>query len=126
MQSRHDARVKGDPDFQRLVKDIADLKAQREKGIVSLNEAERRKEAAAREKRFKERAQASDGDNPAGDDGLEAGERSLSADIALENARKNAKDVLLDEAAAILADEVGLQDGVLNAATKPAGQADGK
>ncbi|WP_179613060.1 carboxy terminal-processing peptidase [Rhizobium leguminosarum] len=126
LQSRHDARVKGDPDFQRLVKDIADLKAQREKGIVSLNEAERRKEAAAREKRFKDRAQASDGDNPAGDDGLEAGERSLTADIALENARKNAKDVLLDEASAILADEVGLQDGDLNAATKPSGQADGK
>ncbi|QKK27757.1 carboxy terminal-processing peptidase [Rhizobium hidalgonense] len=120
LQSRHDARVKGDPDFQRLVKDIADLKAQREKGIVSLNEAERRKEAAAREKRFKDRAQASDGDNPGGDDGLESGERSLSADIALENARKNAKDVLLDEAAAILADEVGLHDGDLNAATKPA------
>ncbi|AHG49914.1 peptidase S41 (plasmid) [Rhizobium leguminosarum bv. trifolii CB782] len=126
LQSRHDARVKGDPDFQRLVKDIADLKAQREKGIVSLNEAERRKEAAAREKRFKDRAQASDGDNPGGDDGLESGERSLSADIALENARKNAKDVLLDEAAAILADEVGLHDGDLNAATKPAAKTDAK
>ncbi|MBP2448865.1 carboxyl-terminal processing protease [Rhizobium leguminosarum] len=126
LQSRHDARAKSDPDFQRLIKDIADLKAQREKGIVSLNEAERRKEAAAREARFKARAQESGGDDPSGDDGLESGERSLSADIALENARKNAKDVLLDEATAILADEVDLQDGVLNAATKPAGKTDGK
>ncbi|MBX5201803.1 carboxy terminal-processing peptidase [Rhizobium sp. NZLR1] len=126
LQSRHDARVKGDPDFQRLLKDIADLKAQREKGIVSLNEAERRKEATARAERFKARAQESGGDDPGGDDGLESGERSLSADIAIENARKNAKDVLLDEAADILADAVDLQGGFLNAATKPSGKTDGK
>ncbi|EJC64234.1 carboxy terminal-processing peptidase [Rhizobium sp. 1AS11] len=125
LQSRHDARIESDPDFQRLIKDIADLKAQREKGIVSLNEAERRKEATAREKRFKDRAQASGGED-LGDDGLEAGERSLSADIAIENARKNAKDVLLDEAAAILADEADLQQGVLNAATKQSGNTNGK
>ncbi|OWV69125.1 tail-specific protease [Rhizobium sp. R339] len=117
LQSRHEARVKGDPDFQRLVQDIADLKAQREKGVISLNEAERRKEAAAREARFKSRAQAS-GEDPGEDDGLESGERSLSADIAIENARKNAKDVLLDEAAAIVGDEADLQQSVLNAATK--------
>ncbi len=115
LQSRHDARVGSDPDFQGLVKDIADLKAQREKGIVSLNEAERRKEAAARESRRKSQAQLSDGEASAGDDGLQADERSLSADLAIENARKKAKDVLLDEAAAILADEVDLQEG---AATK--------
>nr|WP_065373089.1 carboxy terminal-processing peptidase [Ensifer adhaerens] len=105
LQSRHEARVDSDPDFQRLLKDIADLKAQREKGTVSLNEAERRKEQAERESRRKARAQAGDGDDTGGDDGLNANERSLSADIAIENARKNAKDVLLNEAAAILADE---------------------
>ncbi|MGO7206108.1 carboxy terminal-processing peptidase, partial [Rhizobium ruizarguesonis] len=113
------------PDFQRLLKDIADLKAQREKGVVSLNESERRKEAAAREKRFKDRAEAGDGED-LGDDGLEAGERSLSADIAIENARKNAKDVLLDETVAILADEADLQEGVLKAATKESGNTNGK
>ncbi|KSV93268.1 peptidase S41 [Sinorhizobium sp. GL28] len=105
LQSRHEARVDSDPDFQRLLKDIADLKAQREKGTVSLNEAERRKEQAERESRRKARAQAGDVDDTGGDDGLNANERSLSADIAIENARKNAKDVLLNEAAAILADE---------------------
>ncbi|RUM07988.1 carboxy terminal-processing peptidase [Rhizobium chutanense] len=118
LQSRHDARVKSDPDFQRLIKDIADLKAQRDKGVVSLNEAERRKEAAARESRFKSRAQAGDGEDLGGDDGLQADERSLSADIAMENARKNAKDALLDEAAAILADEADLQKGPSQAVTK--------
>lgn len=59
----------------------------------------------ARENRRKARAQAGDGDDTDSDDGLNANERSLSADIAIENARKNAKDVLLNEAAAILADE---------------------
>ncbi|MDK4735931.1 carboxy terminal-processing peptidase [Rhizobium sp. CNPSo 3490] len=126
LQSRHDARVKGDQDFQRLLQDIADLKAQREKGVVSLNEAERRKEAAAREARFKARAEAGDGDDLAGDDGLQADERSLSADIAMENARKKAKDVLLDEAAAIVGDEADLQGGDVEAATKPSGKAEQK
>ncbi|CAN7633201.1 carboxy terminal-processing peptidase [Rhizobium sp. LjRoot258] len=111
LQSRHDARVQRDPDFQRVLEDIADLKAQREKGVVSLNEAERRKEATARDDRLKSRAQASDAEDPGGDDGLQANERSLSADIAIENARKKAKDVLLEEAAAILADEAILQEG---------------
>ncbi|MBP1872426.1 carboxyl-terminal processing protease [Ensifer adhaerens] len=118
LQGRHDARVEGNPDFQRLLKDIADLKAQREKGVISLNEAERRREMADREKRLKVRAQDGDGGNAGEDDGLYANERSLSADIALENARKNAKDVLLNETAAILADAADLQEGVLKAATK--------
>ncbi|GAA3071287.1 carboxy terminal-processing peptidase [Rhizobium viscosum] len=124
LQSRHDARVGSDPDFQGLLKDISDLKAQREKGIISLNEAERRKEATARENRRKSRAELGDGEGPAGDDGLESNERSLSADIAIENARKKAKDVLLNEAAAILADEADLQKGVLRAATKQSGETD--
>lgn len=118
LQSRHDARVQSDPEFQRLLKDIADIKAQREKGLVSLNEAERRKELTAQENRLKSRAQASDGKDTAADDGLNANERSLNADIAIENARKNAKDVLLNEAAAILADEADLEEGMLRATPK--------
>ncbi|HEV7814713.1 MAG TPA: carboxy terminal-processing peptidase, partial [Janthinobacterium sp.] len=42
------------------------------------------------------------------DDGLQVDERSLAAELAQEQAAKSAKDVLLDEAAHILADEVGL------------------
>lgn len=118
LQSRHDQRVEGNPDFQRLLQDIADLKAQREKGVVSLNEAERRQELADRENRLKSRAQAGDGEDTGQDDGLYANERSLSADIALENARKNAKDVLLTEAAAILADEADLQGGAPRVVTE--------
>lgn len=111
LQSRHDARVKNDRDFQRFVEDIGELKAQREKKVISLNETERRNEMTAQAKRLKSREQINDGVDTSEDDGLQANERSLSADIAIEKARKNAKDVLLNEAAAILADEADLQAG---------------
>ena len=42
------------------------------------------------------------------DDGLQADERNLATELAAENANKNAKDVLLNEAVHILGDEVGL------------------
>ncbi|MES2257629.1 MAG: carboxy terminal-processing peptidase [Pseudomonadota bacterium] len=42
------------------------------------------------------------------DDGLQADERALSAELDAEKAAKNAKDVLLNEAVHILADEVSL------------------
>lgn len=126
LQSRHDARVAKDPDFQRFVEDITELKAQREKGVISLNETERRNEMAAQAKRLKSREQINDGVDTSQDDGLQANERSLSADIAIEKARKSAKDVLLNEAAAILADEADLQpSGPKTAAQRPA-DTDGK
>lgn len=109
LQSLHDARVRNDRDFQRLLEDIAALKAQRDKGVVSLNEAERRNELAAQASRLKARKEINGGVDLGDDDGMQSDERSLKADIALENARNKAKDVLLNEAAAILADDVGLQ-----------------
>jgi carboxyl-terminal processing protease len=42
------------------------------------------------------------------DDGLQADERSLQAELADEQKRKAEKDVVLNEAAHILSDEVGL------------------
>jgi carboxyl-terminal processing protease len=42
------------------------------------------------------------------DDGLQADERNLVAELAAEKAAKNAKDVFLQEAAHILADETGM------------------
>jgi carboxyl-terminal processing protease len=42
------------------------------------------------------------------DDGLQADERNLASELAAEKAAKNAKDVLLQEAAHILADEAGM------------------
>lgn len=45
---------------------------------------------------------------PGADDGLQGDERSLAAELAAEKAAKNAKDVYLQEAAHILADESGM------------------
>ncbi|SFB32672.1 carboxyl-terminal processing protease [Rhizobium sp. NFR07] len=107
LQSRHDARVEKDQDFQRFVEDAAELKSQRDRLVISLNETDRRNEQAALAKRLKAR---NDAGAPSDDDGLQANERSLSADLAIENARKNAKDVLQNEAASIVADEINLRN----------------
>jgi carboxyl-terminal processing protease len=45
---------------------------------------------------------------PRQDDGLQYDERDLQAELAAEKAAKDAKDILLQEAANILADEVGM------------------
>jgi carboxyl-terminal processing protease len=108
LQTFHDARVQKDPDFQRFIEDAAELKAQREKTTISLNEAERRTEMKALASRLEARADLAGSE----DDGLQSNERSLSADLAIENARKNEKDVLKSEAAAIVADQAGLLKNV--------------
>jgi carboxyl-terminal processing protease len=119
IQSRHDARVEKNKDFQRFLEDVTELNVQRKKRVISLNETDRRAEMAQQEARLKARGKSTAGDandkDDAGDadlnrqdDGLQANERSLSADIAAEKAQKNAKDVLLNEAAQILGDESDL------------------
>lgn len=108
LQTQHEARIKDDPDFQRFIEDAAELKQQREKKVISLNEAERRAELSAVASRLKAREQINNGLVGSEDDGLQANERSLSAEIALEDARKNAKDVLKNEASAIVADQATL------------------
>ncbi|MBP8296135.1 MAG: carboxy terminal-processing peptidase [Burkholderiales bacterium] len=124
----HEARVKNDKDFQYLEEDIAEVRVQRKKNQVTLNEAARRAEQDAREARLKSRESTKGGGNGgrgegAGkgpvpvpesatrDDGLQAGERNLASLLAAEKARKDAKDVLLTEAVRILGDEVGLRKG---------------
>src|SRR3954471_17179714 len=115
----HDTRVKNDKDFQYLEEDIAEAKARRKKNLVSLNEAQRRKELAADEARLAARgapkdaaaygeARASERGAPPRDDGLQPGERQLANELAAEKARKDAKDILLDEAVNILGDEVAV------------------
>jgi carboxyl-terminal processing protease len=116
LQIRHESRIAKDRDFQFLNEDIAEITAQRKKNMVSLNEVERRKELDTREARTKKRKaqqivpgsdEGQDDDAPGGkDDGLQAGERSLAVELAAEKSRKNAKDILLNEAAHILSDEV--------------------
>lgn len=129
---RHDARVKTDKDFQYLTEDIAELKAQRKKTQISLNEAERRKERDTEEARLKAREKNGDagksgGDKqaagkkltkPVQDDGLQANERNLNDELAAEKALKDGKDVVLTEAANILGDELELLKADTKLATR--------
>lgn len=120
LRGRHDARIASDQQFQALLDDIAEASIRRKKDTISLNEDERRAEQAA----FAARNKAHAGAAPA-DDGLQANERRLDAELAAQQARKEAKDVLRDEAAHILGDEVELLrvDGKLTArAAPPAGE----
>ena len=125
LQTRHQVRMKTDREFQFLKEDVAEVSLQRKKNLISLNEAERRNERETKEAQLASREKLRGaGKNtqselpgqetelamrvPTQDDGLQANERNLSNDLAAEKARKNTKDVFLDEAAHILSDEVGL------------------
>ena len=108
--AKHDSRVRKDKDFQYLLEDIAELNARRKLKQLSLNEAERRKERASMDARVKRRDKDRT-DNLTGnvrDDGLQSNERNIDADLAIEKARTDATDILLNEAAHILSDEVQL------------------
>jgi carboxyl-terminal processing protease len=120
--ANHDKRVSHDKDFMYLQEDIAEFTRLRQKNLISLNEADRRKEREAQEARGKSR-EKNRGDNKSDkasaqamshtfqDDGMLYSERNLSADLAIENANKNARDILLNEAAHVLSDEVELLKG---------------
>jgi carboxyl-terminal processing protease len=116
--------VKKDKDFQYLQEGIVESRLERKKNLVSLNEAVRRKERDVQEARLtshesrrgtgKSVHEDAVGKVPTpgkgsalGDDGLQADERNLANALVAEQVRKNAKDVLLDEAVSILSDEVG-------------------
>lgn len=119
----HASRISKDKDFQYLNEDISEFKVLRNNNMVSLNEAKRIKERATQEARLSSREKVNVTNKPASstdkkinaskndtlqDDGLQSNERNLSSDIAMEKERKNAKDILLNEAANIMSDEVGL------------------
>jgi len=60
------------------------------------------------------------------DDGLQADERSLKSDLAQEQARKRERDVVLNEASRILADEVDLIHGDTKLAARVLPHPDGE
>ena len=115
----HNKRISHDKDFQYLLEDDAEFNKLRKKNLISLNENERRKEREALEARDKlrEKSRGNNASNKASaqtkahmlqDDGMLSNERNLNAELAIEAANKNTKDVLLNEAAHILGDESGL------------------
>ena len=103
----HQNRVGRDKDFQSLVEDIARAQEMRKSNVISLNEADRRKERDAQEKRLAalQSAQGADASRLAAkalqDDGLQSNERNLAKDLAAEKTKDSVKDVLLNEAVSV-------------------------
>jgi carboxyl-terminal processing protease len=138
LATRHEARIAKSKEWQYYAEDQTEVKRLRAEKTVSLNEAERRKERDDQEARKKTRdaeraalekteksdvsiasatttaisegGTAEDADTvaQATDDGLQADERSIKSQVEREKQAKQRKDVALEEAAHILADEVGL------------------
>lgn len=127
LTAEHDARAKTDPAWKLLLDELAAARKLHDQKTVSLNyevrEAER-KQQDAQDAAFKKQREAL-GDVSSitlePDDGLTAGERSIKKSVAREKAAKQAKDIELDEAAHVMADEVALlaKDQKLAQATLP-------
>lgn len=121
LKGRHAMRIAQDKDFQYLLEDLAELRAQRKKAVLSLNEAERAKERDLREAKLKLRkaAEKPDSGNTKAalktdtpdlkkseqQDTFAADENDLDDESPVDAVKKNAKDVWLMEAAHIVADE---------------------
>lgn len=108
--SEHNSRISKDKDFQYLQEDITEYKNQLNKNQISLNEAQRLKEREVQNKRLasREKTSGSQMNDALEDDGLQLNERNLTRELEIEKIRKNTKDILLNEAANVLSDEVGL------------------
>jgi len=123
LEALHENRVRHDKDFQNLLEDIAQAQQLRKKNVISLNEADRRKERALQKKRLTDRQKgAPQGPEQAElqaqqDDGLQTNERKLTEELAAEKINKSAKDVLLNEAVNILGDEMALKKSSAKLAT---------
>lgn len=112
----HDKRIATSPGWQLMLDELHTYEHNRDKTTVSLNYAKRlaeRKHVEAVQKQFMKRHQAIDGDKTDTeevvlDDGLTPGERSIKQQIKQEKEADKATDVMLDEAAHIVSDEVGL------------------
>lgn len=111
LHQRHNQRVAKDKDYQNLLEDIAEFEQQRKKNLISLNEAERRKERDAQEAKLKSREGATPGKPalPLAADTVKAdADLDKDGEEALKKQEKKAKDTLLQEAALILGDQVAL------------------
>ena len=115
LQQQHQARTSASKAYRFLEDELAAQTALRKANLMSLNEAVRRKERDTLLAHMKAAEQLS-GVKALADDGMQGDERSLSAELAADAAIKKAKDIVLTEAADVIADEAGLQ-----ARLKPAG-----
>ncbi len=115
--ANHNNRISHNRDFKYLQEDIDDFNKMRRTNLISLNEADRRKEREALEARdrYREKGSANGHSGKATasaqafqDDGMLSSERNLNTELAIENANSNARDILLTEATHIVNDEVKL------------------
>jgi carboxyl-terminal processing protease len=109
----HETRIRHDRDFQNLLEGLAKAQELRNGNVISLNEAVRRKERIASEKRLAAMlgATGTGAGSALADDGLQFNERKLDKDLAVEKTRKTIDDAYLDEAVSILSDSAGLKKG---------------
>ncbi len=116
LEARHEVRVKSDREFGWWVDDVNEYRRERKEKTLSLNETTRRAERDRNEARRKERDEvrktlgleqlAATDDK---DDGLQADERDVVADVKREEEdKKDGPDVLAREAAHVLADAIEL------------------
>ena len=104
LQSHHDARVATNKDFQTLLQDITEIRLQRQKNFITLNEAQRRKEHSAQEARSKLLAKEA---SPAAKASAASKASVLKNDDG-DDGDKERKDPFLEEAGHILGDESAL------------------
>jgi len=115
LEKKHQQRVAKSPAWKLLLDELAVYRKNRARTEVSLNADKReaqRKHFEALQKSFNARHKAIDGSTDSIqvqlDDGLQPDERSLKNQIKDEKEAENAHDVMLDETAHIVADEVDL------------------
>src|SRR5699024_7138407 len=126
LQKKHKERTAKSAAWQLLLDELAVYRKNRERTTVSLNydkREARRKHFEALQKEFNARHEKIDGDTSDSiqvqlDDGLQPNERSLEEQKKDEKEAENANDVMLDEAAYIVADEVELIHAKPELATK--------
>ena len=115
LEKRHETRAKDDQEFVWWAEDVAEYRRQRAVKSLSLNEDVRRAERERNEARRKAREDVrkseglADTGTSRGDDGLQADERDVVADVEQEKKDKEeGPDVLAREAAHLLADAINL------------------
>lgn len=114
LAQRHQTRLTADRELYWWAQDVAEFRADRARGSLSLNEARRRAERAEdearRQARQLERVQLGlvDGLPDRADDGLQSDERDVAQQVADEQALEQHVDPLLQESARVLADAITL------------------
>lgn len=101
--AKHAPRTELDPVFKYLQEDLVTHQQHLAQNEISLNEAGRRQERAARQADTNRV-----GSSAAVDDGMLTGERSFRDELRIENSMKTVKDIVLIEAMRIMNDAIGL------------------